>query len=201
MTYTDIVIPKENEQEFIEVAKKLGIKSILFLYEPKKQPNKKKLEEIKKQNPEIEINTANLILKNTNKQGMNFAKANIQTIQNKHVTHLFDIESLEEKDNHHYRRSGMNQATAKKIKEQGKTIIISTQQLIENKEPHKIIGRIQQNLELIKKYKLKTAIASIATKPENMRPEKETQALIKTLGHEHIAKKAITEINTQIKKS
>ncbi len=201
MTYTDIVIPKENEQAFIDVANKLGIKSILFLYEPKKQPSKKKLEEIKKQHPEIEINTANLILKNTNTKEMNFAKANIQTIQNKHITHLYDLESLEEKDNHHYRRSGMNQATAKKIKEQNKTIIISTQQLIENKEPHKVIGRIQQNLELIKKYELKTAIASMATKPQKMRPEKETQALLKTLGHEHTAKKAITEINKQIKKS
>lgn len=199
MTYTDIMIPNGNEQAFIDVANKLGIKSLLFLYEPKKQPTKERIKELKKNNPETEINTAKLILKNTNTKGMNFAKANIQTIENKHITHIFDLESLEEKDNHHYRRSGMNQATAKKIKEHGKTIIISTEQLITNKEPQRIIGRIQQNLELAKKYDLKIAIASMATKPENLRPEKETQALIKTLGHEHLAKKAITEITKQLK--
>lgn len=199
MTYTDIIIPKENEQAFIDVAKKLGIKSLLFLYEPKKQPTQKIIEELKKQNPDIELNTANIIIKNTNTKGINFAKANIQTIQNKNITHIFDLESLEEKDHHQYRRSGMNQGIAKKIKEQNKTIIISTEQLITNKEPSLIIGRTQQNLELIKKYELKIAIASMATKPENMRPEKETQALIKTLGHERLAKKAITEITNQIK--
>ena len=199
MTYTDIIIPKENEQTFIDIARKLRIKSIIFLYEPKKI-NQEKIKELQEKNPDIKINTANHITKNTNKPGMNFAKANIQTIENKHITHIYDLESLEEKDNHHYRRSGMNQAIAKKIKEQNKTIIISTEQIITNKEPHKTIGRIQQNLELAKKYELNVAIASMATKPENIRPEKETQALIKTLGHEHIAKNAIKEITKQLTK-
>jgi len=199
MTYTDIIIPKGNEQAFIEVANKIGIKSLLFLYEPKKI-NNEELEKIRKSNPEIKIFTGNLILKNTNQTGINFAKANLQTLEHKYITHVFDLESLEEKDNHHYRTSGMNQAIAKKIKEQNKTIVISTEQIISNKEPQRVIGRIQQNLELIKKYDLKIAIASLATKPENMRPEKETQALLKTLGYELLAKKAITEMTKQFSK-
>lgn len=219
MTFTDICIPNGNEQEFINVARKLGTKSLVFLYEPKKLPNlddiklnDKKTNNVKKNdlkinlkidknnNPknDIKITLANLIIKNTNKPGLNFAKVNIQTVENKHITHLYDAESLEEKDNHHYRRSGMNQAIAKKIKEQQQTLIISIEQLITNKEPQTIIGRIQQNLELAKKYNLKIAIASMATKPENLRPEKELQALIKTLGHEQIAKIAITEITKQL---
>ncbi|MCC7574053.1 hypothetical protein KO361_00475 [Candidatus Woesearchaeota archaeon] len=199
--FTDICIPNGNEQEYIDIAKKLKTTSIIFLYEPKKQPKKEYLEELKQKNPNTKITTANLILKNTNKTGMNFAKANLQTIENKHVTHIYDLESIEEKDNHHYRRSGMNQALAKKIKEQNKTIIISTEQLITNKEPQKIIGRIQQNLELIKKYELKIAIASLATKPENMRAQEEQKSLIRTLGHESTAKKAITEINKNLNKN
>jgi RNase P/RNase MRP subunit p30 len=195
--FTDICIPEGNEQEYIEIARKLETTSLLFLYEPKKQPTKEELKKIQEKNPDMNITTANLIMKNTNKQGMNFAKANIQTLENKHITHVYDLESLEEKDNHHYRRSGMNQAIAKKIKEQEKTIIIATEQLITNREPHKIIGRIQQNLELIKKYDLKTAIATMATKPENLRAKEEIKSLIKTLGHEDTAKKAIEEITKQ----
>lgn len=193
MTFTDICIPNGNEQEFINVAKKLGTKSLLLLYETKKQP---KLDNINLY--DVKITTANLITNNTNKQGMNFAKTNIQTVENKYITHLYDAESLEEKDNHHYRRGGMNQATAKKLKEHQKTLIIGIEQLITNREPHKIMGRIQQNLELAKKYNLKVAIASMAEKPENMRPEKDMQALIKTLGHESLAKQAIEEITKQI---
>ena len=196
MTLTDICIPNGNEEEFIEIALKLGTKSLLFLYEPKKARDIKKID-----NKGIKIYTANLILKNTNKQGINFSKANLHTIENKYISHLYDFESLEEKDNHHYRRSGVNQAIAKKIKEQNKTMIISVEQIITNKEPHKIIGRVQQNLELAKKYKLQIAIASMAQKPENMRPEKEMQALIKTLGHEEIAKRAIQEITKQLEKT
>ena len=196
MTLTDICIPEGNEEDFIEIATRLGTKALLFLYEPKKERDITKID-----NKGIKIYTANLILKNTNKQGLNFASANLQTIENKHISHLYDFESFEEKDNHHYRRSGMNQAIAKKIKEQNKTMIISVEQIITNKEPHKIIGRVQQNLELAKKYKLQIAIASMAQKPENMRPEKEMQALIKTLGHEEIAKRAIQEITKQLEKT
>ena len=199
MTYTDIVIPNEHEQEYLDVARKLGIKSIIFLYEPKREIKKEELKELKEKNPDITINTANHIIKNTNKQGINFAKANIQTLENKHITHVYDLESVEEKDNHHYRRSGMNQAIAKKIKEQNKTIIIALEQIITNKEPQKLIGRVQQNIELARKYKLQIAIASMAQKPENMRPEKEIQALIKTLGYEEIAKRAINEMTMQLK--
>lgn len=196
--FTDICIPNGNEQEFLTLARRLGTKSILFLYENKKEIKKEQLEKLKQDNQDIQINAANLIIKNTNKQGMNFAKANLQTIENKFISHLYDLESYDEKDNHHYRRSGMNQALAKKIKEFNKTIIIGIEQLIITKEPQLIIGRIQQNLELAKKYELRVAIASMASKPENMRAEKEMQALIKTLGHEHIAKLAIQEINDQL---
>ncbi|MFP4567932.1 MAG: hypothetical protein ACLFN8_03225 [Candidatus Woesearchaeota archaeon] len=201
MTFTDICIPQGNEQTFLDIAQRLGTKSILFLYEPKHEIKKEELEKLKEKNPNIKINTAHIILKNTNKQGMNFAKANLQTLENKYITHIYDLESLEEKDNHHYRRSGMNQAIAKKIKEQDKTIIIALEQIITNKEPHKLIGRVQQNLELIRKYTLKVAIASMAEKPENIRPAKEIQALIKTLGYEEIAKRAIQEITKQIKET
>jgi len=193
MTLTDICIPYGNEEEYIEIAMRLGTKSLLFLYEPKKERDITKIN-----NKGIKIYTANLILKNTNKQEMNFAKANMQTIENKDITHIYDLESFEENDNHHYRRSGMNQTTAKKIKEQDKTIIINIEKIITNKEPQKLIGRVQQNLELARKYKLKIAIASMATKPENLRPEKEMQALIKTIGHEEIAKRAILEITKQL---
>ena len=199
MTITDICIPAGNEQEFLDVARKLQIKSILFLYDAKKEIKKEELEELKQKNKDIKITTAQLITKNTNKPGMNFAKVNIQTIENKHITHLYDFESHDEKDNHHYRRSGLNQAAAKKIKQFNKTMIIGIEQLITNKEPQLIIGRIQQNLELAKKYKLNVAIASMAGKPENMRPAKEMQALIKTLGHEEIAKSAIEEITKQLR--
>lgn len=194
--FTDICIPKENEQEYIDVARKIGTTSILFLYEPKKHNSE--LKKIQEKNSDIKIYTANLIQKNTNNQGINFAKANLGNIENKHITHIYDLELIEEKDNHHYRRSGMNQAIAKKIKEQNKTIIINTETLITSKEPSKIIGRIQQNLELIKKYDIKLAIASIATKPENMRGKQEQKALIKTLGYEAHAKNAIHEINKQL---
>ncbi|MCF7866430.1 hypothetical protein K9L67_02480 [Candidatus Woesearchaeota archaeon] len=180
---TEICIPNKNEEKFIEIAEKLDIKELIFLYNNKEADLTKIQEKTK-----IKILTGKLDKKNPKQT--TFCKGTRQNIEDKNCTHIYGLETIEEKEHYHYRKSGMNQVHAKLIKEKNKTLVFDIEKILESKEPEKILGRMKQNLKLAKKYDLKIIICSMATKPENLRTTKHYQALIKTLGYEEQAKKA-----------
>lgn len=181
--YTDIVIPNNNEQQFITIAEQLGINAIMFLYQKPKD-----LSSLQK-NTKIKLISGKL-----NELGTGERK----NIDDKQKKYLYGFETLERKDSLHQKRSGLNQALAKIMKQKEKIYIISFEQILENKEPHIIIGRLIQNLEIIHKQKLDVAIASMATKPENLRNPKDYEAFIRALGYQEEAKKATRTLLQQI---
>lgn len=177
--FIDICIPKNNEEQFLEVAEKLGTKAILFLYE-KKEKDLSKLKE--KTKIKIYAGTIN------GQSQINFAKAEQQNIANKKIKYLYGFEDLEKKDSFHYRRSGTNQALSKLMKSKDKIFIIDMEKIILSKDKETLLGRLQQNLMLIKKYKLELVICSFATNPNNLRAEEEYKALLRSLGYQEQAR-------------
>ncbi len=187
--FTDVCIPNNNEEEFIAVAEKLGTKALLFLYEKKE----KNLSAIKqKTKTKIFMGT----IKGKNK--INFAKAEQQNIADKNCAFLYGFEDLEKKDSFHYRRSGTNQVLCKLMKTKNKTLVLDMEKIMTSSDKETMLGRMKQNLMLIKKYDLNLIICSFATKPNNLRSEEEYKALIRSLGYQEQAKKATTKLYENI---
>ncbi len=194
--FIDVCIPSNNEEEFISVAEKIETKGLLFLYE--KEEKRKMLQELQKKT-KIKIYSGLLVSRNTNKPGITFAKAEQQNIENRNLKFLYDFEEQEEKDSFHYRRSGANQVLCSAMKEKEKVFVFDMEKIILSRSKDKLLGRMRQNLMLVRKYKLDSIICSLATKPENLRAEKEYSSLIRAFGYEEEAKKLTNKLNTLLR--
>ena len=161
----DLVIENENKDLIIKTAKKLEITPI-FLSQKKDSYFSKE-------------------------HDIHISKATRSNIENKQLKYHYFAEYLEEKDAMHHRRSGFNQILMNLMKEKQKILIITIEQLLEHEDKPLIIGRIKQNLKLAQKFDVEVKICSFASKPENLRPIKEMQSFIKTLGYEQIAKESV----------
>jgi RNase P/RNase MRP subunit p30 len=189
--FIDVCIPKNNEEEYIQVAEAIGTKGLLFLYE---KEEKHKLIDLKNKT-KLKLFQGLLIKKNTNNPGITFAKAEQQNIENRNLKFLYDFEEQEEKDSFHYRRSGANHVLCTMMKEKEKIFVFDMEKIIINSRTReKLLGRMMQNLMLVKKYKLESIICSFAMSPENLRAEKEYSSLIRALGYEDIAKTATNNL-------
>ncbi|MEK6947019.1 MAG: hypothetical protein AABX32_05430, partial [Nanoarchaeota archaeon] len=115
---SDIVIPQNNETEFADVASKLGIKKLYFLYEPNNFDEtkiNKKLESIKEKfNLNFEIG---ILVKGQDankikiKSKLTAAKSSDKDrfyIESKKVKMIYGFEELGRKDYLHQRASGLN---------------------------------------------------------------------------------------------
>lgn len=186
--FVDICIPKNNEEEFIKIAQRLGTKKLLFLYN-KKEKDLKELQKTTK------IKLFSGLIDSQKDNSLNFAKGERKNVENKKIKFLYGFENLEQKDSLHYRRSGINQVIGKLIKNKEKILVIDMEKIFEKKNNSMLLGRIQFNLRMAKKYKLNLIIASFAKKPRNLRSGKDYEALIRTLGYQEEAKKAVNTLN------
>lgn len=190
--YSDIVIPQNNETEFAEVALKLGIKKLYFLYELNnfsEEKINKKIESIKEKynlnfgtgiivkNPDtskIKINSKLIVAKSSDNDRM--------MIESKKINLIYGFEELGKKDFMHQRASGLNHIMCELAKRNNTTIGFSYSSLFNESSHALIIGRIRQNIKLCKKYKLKTAIGAFTENPLDMRSPYDIQSLFNILG-------------------
>jgi RNase P/RNase MRP subunit p30 len=102
---------------------------------------------------------------------------NRKILENKKVSVLI-LSHINKKDKLKERDSGLNQVLCKLARENGITLAIDMKELVieDKKEKAKILGRIIQNLKLIKKFKNKLEILN---KPED---KLNLQALLRVLG-------------------
>lgn len=77
------------------------------------------------------------------------------------VNFLFNLEKFYEKDSVHYRKTALNQVHAALCKKNNSVVVISLNQKLSPKH----LGKILQNIHLIKKYSIKFTIFSFATLP------------------------------------
>ncbi|KYK25050.1 hypothetical protein AYK26_02545 [Euryarchaeota archaeon SM23-78] len=176
----DIVMPKDNEQELIEIAEKLGFKELIFLYEDlKEKPKKLKSNKIKTW-------TAGLVknIKEVDKAKKNFdflfGVTQRNFFENKKVKYLINAEISESNDFVYQRRAGLDDVMCRLAKEKDKVIVFNTKLLTTDKHTY-ILGRMMQNAKLCRKYKIKTLIATLASTPLEMRAPKDLDGLARML--------------------
>lgn len=182
--FIDIAIPSGNEEKFIEVAKKLDTKELIFLYEDKKNMEKANLSD----SEDFKIYTGLIVQKNNiqkGKQDFNFAPAKRQFFENKHLDYVFEAEQEEKKDHLHYRKSGLNQIRCNLANKKEIIIGFSFNQLLKENNKEIILGRMMQNAKLCRKYGCEAKIASFARNPYELRYRKDLIAFGQEIGLTH----------------
>ncbi len=99
---------------------------------------------------------------------------------------IFGIER-QKRDFMHHRASGLNQISAKSMKDQDVSLGIDLGFLRTTKYRSGVMGRMMQNINLAKKYNLKIECASLAKSWNDMVPPKEVKSLITVLSDEKVA--------------
>jgi hypothetical protein len=173
----DVVIPNNNEEEFIDRALALGYKKIVFLTTNANY--------IKPVSNKIILQTAYLlrdvseISPARRKFDYILAKADRKYFESK-VDFIIDAELSDRKDSFHYRATSLNQVHADLAKENDIQIVLSFNNLF--LDLNGVMGKMFQNAILIKKYKLTHLTLSMATRPELMRSRAILEALDSVLG-------------------
>jgi RNase P/RNase MRP subunit p30 len=195
----DIVFPSKNEQEFFDIAKKLGYAGLVLVY--------KSVAEAKNcpKTAGLQIKTAVLAEPKKafdlrSKSILTFVKSSEQdraVLERGSADALFGAETTQQKDYMHQRGSGLNHVMCELAQKKNVAIGFSFSSILEAKESQRsrIIGRMMQNIMLCRKYKVKTIIGSFAKDPWQMRSGHDLQAVFTTLGmHPAESKKALSNI-------
>lgn len=167
--FIDIAIPSGNEEKFIEQAKKLDTKGLIFLYE---KPSKKDLEKIKRLNSkDFKVETGFVPKAKVSKNGCKyiFSKGSRSHFENGNVNVMFNLEHQHKRDKHHYKKSGLNQVLCKLAKTKKITVAFSFNSVLSSDDKGFFLGRMMANMNMCQKYKNKILIASFATNPKDLR--------------------------------
>jgi len=183
MYMQDIVFPQKNEAEFIYMAKKLGYKSLIFIYPLEKVPKKIENE------PKIPIKIGILCYEKDIKKAKKLSNLifvekdqNLQkTLEKNNNLIIINLENKENRDFIHHRASGLNQVLCSLMKNHEISVAFSLNQILKSENKTKLIGKIKQNIRLCKKYKVKTIFASFAPKPHEMRNYTDLKSFFNTL--------------------
>ncbi len=166
----DIVFPDKNEQEFEEMAKKLGIQELIFVYKDNK-------------NAKALLVEPQHVRKTHDKGKIAICTASREAIE-RAADLVFGFELLETREHTHYRASGMNQVLCKLATDKKVKIGLSFSQILNAYGQKRAIltGRMIQNITFCQKYKTPMKIASFATNPYEMRAPAELTAFFTQLG-------------------
>lgn len=181
----DIVIPRQNEEEFIRIAVRLGYDSLCFYYNELKTAYLQHIEALQAKT-KLRLYTASSVARKFLPDIMIVKTIDPrQYIENRKIDMVFGMENSREKDSIKQRRSGLNQVLCSLAKEKNKIIGLDFGSLLTaGPKRHVAIGRIKQNIMLCRKYKVETAICSFAYEPLQMRNPVDLKALFSVLGME-----------------
>ena len=121
------------------------------------------------------VNELNIIFggdENTNKKAL----------ENKKTDILVSPERNAKKDNLHFRDSGLNQVLCKIAADNKVAIGFSFSDILNSKERNVLLGRMRQNVELCRKYKIKMVLASFARNKYEQRNPRDLESLARVLG-------------------
>ncbi len=187
----DIVIPAGNEKEFALTAKRLCFKGICFLYS---------FNDFFKDGVKIEgiethkgllISSKDFEKAKSKIRGRNIFVAIKSTGDDRNPMKelkssvFFSFEEIVSRDFMHQRGSGLNHILCRLAKENSITIGFSLKSILNSANPSMILGRMMQNISLCSKFKVKTAIASFASSPYEMRSPHDLEGLFRLLGHQN----------------
>ncbi len=184
----DIVFPDGNEKEFIELAERLGLEGLCFVY--------KKKTDISgfQQQTRLSLSTAVLC----RPEDVRRFKGKVTTIVEapedqtklRHIIEqvrpdiLYGLETGRKKDFIHHRASGLNHILAALARQKKVAIGFSFSVLLKAKPQQRAIymGRIMQNMRFAGKFKFEKVIASFADDPWQMRSVKDITSFFQVLG-------------------
>lgn len=190
--HCDIVIPDNNEAEFIDIALRLGIKKLYFLYEFGKS-QKEILEKTEPLNREKTNIAIGLIVSDKNigkalqHSKLLVAKSSDKDrffIESKKIKLIYGFEESQRKDYLHQRASGLNHILCELARKNNVAVGFSYSSLFDN-NPETVslkMGRMMQNISLCQKYKVKTIIGSFAEKSFDLRAPYDVMSLFTMLG-------------------
>ena len=193
--FTDLVLPKDNEKEFIEIAERLGIEGVCFVYKFKNKndflQNQEKINHLQEKT-KLRLFTGIIADSKNISKAKNLTKFVIykstgndrHAIEKSRPNVVFGLETIASRDSMHSRNSGLNQILCKLANKNNIIIGFSFSSLLntDGKLRSQILGRLMQNIRLCRKYKVKTVIASFAEKPYDMRPCPDLKSALISLG-------------------
>ena len=161
---TEFVIPNNNESEFIQIASKLGIKKICFLYDFDRYGKDalKRLDVEDNDNKNIEFEIGFIVnQKNMNKalDYSNFlvARSSVNDaffIESKKIRMIYGFEEAYKKEYKNQSASGLNHIICRIANKNDVSIGIAYGSLFNKTMPTSLlIGRMMQNIKLCRKYK------------------------------------------------
>ena len=186
--FLDVVIPNKNEMEFIEMAKKLRYKKLIFLYESEKDFF---------QTTDLKIEIVNGIIckgedvfKYKSKgifvalDALELGKERIRKAFEKFKPNLiFNLEELEAKDPLHFRAAGLDEPSAKLAAENAILIAFNFSNFLNAPAEKRalLLGRLAQNARLCRKYRANYFIATFAREPLEMRNPRDLACFLEIL--------------------
>ena len=181
--YIDVIMPRGNEKEFLRIGVLLGYKKLFFCYE-----KSNKQEGLDLTNNEIGVKIGTIVSNSqNNKPGFFIYKVNNQirtVIERGAINLIYSQEELEKKDKQHFRLSGLNNIVCKILKEKDIIVGFSFNSILKTigRKRAVILGRMQQNLILCRKYNVKMFIGSFTTNPYEMRSPRDLMTFGVLLG-------------------
>src|SRR3989344_3080121 len=120
------------------------------------------------------------------KEGLIVVKANKALLrgifENKFVDIVTGLESIEERDDLHYRKSGLDHVLCNLANKNRISIGFSFFDVLNAKDRGKIIGRMMQNAMLCKKYKVNIVVGSFAKDKYDLRLRNDLEAFGRVIG-------------------
>ena len=188
----DIVFPNGNENEMVDMAKRLGTRSLLMLY-----PADKRGETA----PGISVGTicaASDVEKAMSKGGIVAMKSSDNdraVFESKNAPRLLiGVGENPVPDRMHQRETGLNQPLLRELKKNDVIVVLSLKSLLEREgvARSELIGRWMATIVLCRRAGVKMAIVSGATTPWGMRAQAELESVGVVLGmHPEEARKAV----------
>ena len=166
-----VIFPNNNEEEFQRVAKEINAGPLLMVYPFSKMPAKAYLVPPSK-------------LATIKKGPLAFVKSPSSVrsvVEQKRTDVLFDIEDEPKKDKFTERRSGLNHIIANLMAKNEIAYGISLSSIIQSKYQTQKLGRIQQNVMLCNKFKVRVLVSSFALRPMELRAREDLLAFARVL--------------------
>jgi hypothetical protein len=182
--FIDIVCPDGNEDEFAQVAARLGHK-ILFLYAEKRQ---------------MPGRLCGVYTRGGKYPSCDLLVGPVSEVEHPLVKAIF-IETIGGKDKTHQRTSGLNHVICAEARRREKMIVFDFNSLLRAKDRPEVLGRMMQNAMLCRKFKNEVIVASFARAPYEMRSSRDLRGFMELLGFSAVeAKGSIGSLSLLLKR-
>ena len=180
--FSTIIVPRNNEWELSNEAKKLGFERILAVYPSSGLCQSKKQEDLISIQMGVFGDKKEIIKAKQKGVFTIITTVGDRGVFEKTKPDMFMISEIEKKDGIHQRNSGLNDVLCKIARKNKITFLIDAHTLLLQKNVAIALGRMKQNVHLCRKYKVPLAISSFASSPTEIIAPLELMSVGKLLG-------------------